>query len=194
MPTIASKDIVPISLARARLTELAEAVSKSGQEKVFTRNGESYVALITAGQLDEVTRKVRSYNPSAAIIATERCAGVEALLFTGARGGKKPPAAADPGHGAALQSFVYTTDSPMQESRFSAWADSLAPQVYRAKGFVILDSGSYLFNFVAGRWELEGFVATTSQLVFIGRDLLARRDDIVNGLKQCERHDELPLH
>jgi G3E family GTPase len=150
--------------------------------------------LITAGQLDEVTRKVRSYNPSAAIIATERCAGVEALLFTGARGGKKPPAAADPGHGAALQSFVYTTDSPMQESRFSAWADSLASEVYRAKGFVILDSGSHLFNFVAGRWELEQFAATTSQLVFIGRDLLARRGDIVNGLKQCERHDELPLH
>ena len=56
MPTIASKDIVPISRARARLTELAEAVSKSGQEKVFTRNGESYVALITAGQLDDYRR------------------------------------------------------------------------------------------------------------------------------------------
>ena len=56
MPRIATKDIIPISKARARLTELADDVSKSGQEKVFTRNGESYVALITAAQLDDYRR------------------------------------------------------------------------------------------------------------------------------------------
>ena len=56
MTRIASKDIVPISRARARLTELADDVSKSGQAKAFTRNGESYVALITAGQLDDYRR------------------------------------------------------------------------------------------------------------------------------------------
>ena len=56
MARIASKDIVPISRARAQLTELADDVSKSGQEKIFTRNGESYVALITADQLDDYRR------------------------------------------------------------------------------------------------------------------------------------------
>jgi len=56
MAVIATKDIVPISRARARLTELADAVSKSGHEKVFTKNGESYVALITAEQLDDYRR------------------------------------------------------------------------------------------------------------------------------------------
>ena len=56
MTRTATKDIIPISRARARLTELADDVSKSGQEKVFTRNGESYVALITAGQLDDYRR------------------------------------------------------------------------------------------------------------------------------------------
>lgn len=50
------RDIVPISKARARLTELADEVSKSGREKVLTKNGESYVALITAEQLDEYRR------------------------------------------------------------------------------------------------------------------------------------------
>jgi PHD/YefM family antitoxin component YafN of YafNO toxin-antitoxin module len=48
-----TKGIVPITQARARLTELADDVSKSGQEKIFTKNGESYVALITAEQLAE---------------------------------------------------------------------------------------------------------------------------------------------
>ena len=56
---------------------------------------------------------------------------------------------------------------------------------------MVLDSGGYLFNFVAGRWELEKFPAETSQLVFIGHGLMAGRGDIVNGLQQCERQDEL---
>jgi PHD/YefM family antitoxin component YafN of YafNO toxin-antitoxin module len=56
MAVIATKDVVPISRARARLTELADDVSKTGNEKIFTKNGESYVALITADQLDDYSR------------------------------------------------------------------------------------------------------------------------------------------
>lgn len=56
MSATATEDIIAISRARARLTELADSVSKTGQEKVFTKNGESYVALITAGQLDDLRR------------------------------------------------------------------------------------------------------------------------------------------
>jgi len=56
MALITTKDIVPISQARVRLTEIADDVSKSGHEKVFTKNGESYVALITAEQLDDYRR------------------------------------------------------------------------------------------------------------------------------------------
>lgn len=51
-----TKDIIAISRARARLTELADDVSKTGNEKVFTKNGEGYVALITAAQLDDLRR------------------------------------------------------------------------------------------------------------------------------------------
>ncbi len=53
---LTSKDIVPITTARARLTELADEVAKSGEPKLITKNGESYVALITAEQLDELRR------------------------------------------------------------------------------------------------------------------------------------------
>jgi PHD/YefM family antitoxin component YafN of YafNO toxin-antitoxin module len=56
MAVSTTKNIVPISRARARLTELADDVSKSGQEKLFTKNGEGYVALITAAQLDDYRR------------------------------------------------------------------------------------------------------------------------------------------
>ena len=47
-----TSDVVPISEARARLTELAEEVVDGGAEKVLTKNGSSYVAIIDAKKLD----------------------------------------------------------------------------------------------------------------------------------------------
>lgn len=47
-----TSDVVPISEARARLTELAEEVVDGGAEKVLTKNGSSYVALVDARKLD----------------------------------------------------------------------------------------------------------------------------------------------
>ena len=46
-----SNDVVPFTVARANLSELAEQ-AKAGAEKIITKNGESYVALIDAGRLD----------------------------------------------------------------------------------------------------------------------------------------------
>ena len=49
---VRASDVVPISEARARLTELAEDVVSHGNEKLLTKNGASYVALIDARKLD----------------------------------------------------------------------------------------------------------------------------------------------
>ena len=46
-----AKDVVPISEARARLTELADDVV-SGAEKLLTKNGAAHVALVDAKKLD----------------------------------------------------------------------------------------------------------------------------------------------
>ena len=48
---ILTSDVIPFSQARATLSELAEQV-KAGAEKIITKNGESYVALIDAQRLD----------------------------------------------------------------------------------------------------------------------------------------------
>ena len=47
-----ASDVVPISEARARLSELAEEVAGAGAEKVLTQNGASCVALVDARRLD----------------------------------------------------------------------------------------------------------------------------------------------
>ncbi len=48
---ISETDVIPLSQARANFSELAEEV-KAGAEKIVTKNGESYIALIDAHRLD----------------------------------------------------------------------------------------------------------------------------------------------
>ncbi len=55
---ITASDVVPFTQARANLSELADQV-KAGAEKIITRNGESYVALIDAERLDYYHRLER---------------------------------------------------------------------------------------------------------------------------------------
>jgi prevent-host-death family protein len=57
---IKSDDIVPLNQVRARFTELAEEV-RAGAEKIITRNGESYVALVDARRLDHYHRLEREH-------------------------------------------------------------------------------------------------------------------------------------
>lgn len=49
--TISTSDVIPLSQARASLSELADQV-KAGAEKIVTKNGESYVAIINTRRLD----------------------------------------------------------------------------------------------------------------------------------------------
>jgi prevent-host-death family protein len=46
-----ASDVVPLTQARATLSDLVEQV-KAGAEKIITKNGESYVAIIDARRLD----------------------------------------------------------------------------------------------------------------------------------------------
>ncbi|MGX9935064.1 type II toxin-antitoxin system Phd/YefM family antitoxin [Advenella kashmirensis] len=48
---ITSSDVISLSQARANLSELADQV-KGGAEKIITKNGESYVAIIDTQRLD----------------------------------------------------------------------------------------------------------------------------------------------
>jgi prevent-host-death family protein len=55
---ISARDVIPLSHARANFSELAEEV-KGGAEKIITKNGESYIALIDASRLDYYHRLER---------------------------------------------------------------------------------------------------------------------------------------
>jgi antitoxin (DNA-binding transcriptional repressor) of toxin-antitoxin stability system len=57
---ITSEDIIPLGQARARLSEMAES-ARNGEEKIITRNGEAFVALIDARRLDHYHRLEREH-------------------------------------------------------------------------------------------------------------------------------------
>ena len=58
---ISSKDIIPLTRARAKLTELCDQVKREHGEKILTKNGESCAALIDAERLDHYHRLEREH-------------------------------------------------------------------------------------------------------------------------------------
>ena len=58
---ISSKDIVPLTRVRAKLSELCDEVKRGRKEKIITKNGESYAALIDADRLDYYHRLEREH-------------------------------------------------------------------------------------------------------------------------------------
>lgn len=55
-----ARDVIPLSQARANFSELADQV-KAGTEKIITKNGESYVAIIDAQRLDHYHQLEREH-------------------------------------------------------------------------------------------------------------------------------------
>ena len=92
----------------------------------------------------------------------------------------------------AIESFSYRGELAVDKDRFERFLKKLPASVYRAKGFVrIVDNPwSCLFNFTCGRFEL-GWIKLndseiSSQAVFIGPDIVRRRDQIIRGFRRCE--------
>jgi len=144
-------------------------------------------------QIEPLEAKLREINPTAAIVRTERCRIDPELLF--GIGREKGVAASEPGspipatthkHQPEFESFAFTSDRSFLRDCFERFANSLPASVYRAKGFVRFSDGVQLFNFVAGRWDLERFESVATQLVFLGKEIATQKSAIINALKKCE--------
>jgi G3E family GTPase len=139
--------------------------------------------LVAPADLETIERELRSVNETADILRTERCRGDPDLLFGIAREkAVQPPAHI---HQPEFDSFTYRTHALLNRTRFEDLANDLHG-IYRAKGFVRFAEGSYLFNFVAGRWELESFPHEDTILVFIGRGIQDRKSELAERSKGCE--------
>lgn len=141
--------------------------------------------LVSAAALAQADAALARINPTAPVIPTRRGRVDPDLLFGLMREREvRPPAHV---HQPAFESLSYTTAAPLDRGRFEAFAEGLHPAAYRAKGVIRFTDGTYLFNFVAGRWELEPFPADQTALVLIGKDLARRQAELLSQLQRCER-------
>ena len=150
------------------------------------------IDLIEPAQIKPLETKLREINPTAAIVRTERCRIDPELLF--GIGREKKIAPAEPGspipatthqHQPEFESFAFTSSKIFSRDCFEGFANGLPASVVRAKGFIRFANGAQLFNFVAGRWELEPFEAERTELVFIGKKLDAVKSAILGALDGC---------
>jgi G3E family GTPase len=128
--------------------------------------------------------RLRENNGRARFLNTVRCEADPDLLFghdAVHRAGTPRPKAGHP-----YQSFVFESDRVLDRGRFESAVAGLPPAVYRAKGFVRFAEGDCLFNYVAGRMDLDVFAADKTQLVFIGPEVKAVRDKVLGQFRAAE--------
>ena len=143
------------------------------------------VDLVSAEALAEVKARLVQLNARAPILPTRRCRVDPDVLFGSAQAHDIGPP--QHRHQPEVESFSYVSEAALDRSCFEAFVGRLSPVVIRAKGFVRFPEGIYLFNFVAGRWELEAFPERVTTLVFIGEHVIRHRADLLSALRHCER-------
>ncbi|MDA2934565.1 GTP-binding protein [Acidobacteria bacterium AH-259-D05] len=142
------------------------------------------IDLVSNESLVRLEEQLHELNEQASIVRTERCRVDPDLLFGLTRDRQvNPPQHL---HQVEFDSFIFTTEAIIKRDCFEQFVEHLNRCVYRAKGFVRFPEGTHLFNFVAGRWELESVGVEKSVLVFIGEDVKSRKDAILAELRKCE--------
>jgi G3E family GTPase len=140
--------------------------------------------LVDPAALGAVDDQVRKYNDRARLHRCIRCAIDPPLLF--GFDTERPRVERAPHARQTWQSFAFSSERPIDRARFEQLIADLPAEVYRAKGFVQLGGETLLFNYVAGRMDLEPFPAGKTELVFIGPNLKAVRDEILKNLYAAE--------
>ena len=150
------------------------------------------IDLIESGQIEPLETKLHEINPTVVIVRTERCVIYPELLFGVSNerkvalwGPGSPTPATTHQHQPEFESFAFTSEKTFSRDCFQHFANSLPVSVVRAKGFIRLAEGGQLFNFVAGRWELEAFEFDRTELVFLGKNIAAEKDVILAALERC---------
>jgi G3E family GTPase len=141
------------------------------------------IDLIEPRQIEPLETKLREINSTAAIVRTERCRIEPELLF--GIGRERKIAGPKHRHQPDFESFAFTSGKVFSRDCFEVFANGLPASVVRAKGFIRFADGAQLFNFVAGRWELEAFESERTELVFIGKKIAAEKKAIIHALDEC---------
>jgi len=138
--------------------------------------------LVNDNERRSIEKKLREINSSAAMIPTQYCQVDPELLFGIARKQSLRPRPHK--HQLKYNSMEYQTEALLRRDVFDHFIVKISDHIIRAKGFVNFENGTFLFNFVNGRWDFEPYGKEKTSLVFIGKNLNKAR--ILSLLQSCE--------
>ena len=141
------------------------------------------IDLVNAGELEKLRQEVKSMNPAADIIFTERCDIDPAQLLSGdesrvmASALSKDTVSDEHSHNhdhrhAPAQSFVLDAQSGTSRNALEVFFRGLPDNVWRVKGFTQLDGKPVLVQFTMGQLEIVASEQRDNyHMVFIGPDM-----------------------
>jgi len=147
---------------------------------------------LSVDQIQKINKKLSRLNPRAHCIETSFGQVSSDLLFaTGVRTlrKKRETGHLHPDH---LNHFIYDTAEPLDRRRLERFLANIPPQVYRAKGFLLLAETPHpwLLNYTCGRFSLDPFQFEIgerghTQIAFIGREIESLRSNLIEQLNHC---------
>jgi len=137
------------------------------------------IDLVDKETLESVREKIKKINPRAIMLESERCGIDFGLLFGVERDSRAKKHRI---HKIELEYFDFVFDGALKHDAFVSFLESMPKGIYRSKGFVRTEKGSFLMNFVAGRYSLEDFDCGKTELVFIGKDALGNKTKTIEAL------------
>lgn len=146
--------------------------------------------LVEDEKLGEVEDALKRINPDAPIFRTSY-AKIENDLLLDLNIERKMIAAKEHDHRKHIERenighFAYTSGKRLSKSKLENLLFDLPKDIFRAKGFLVTDEGSFLMNFVYGRFDFEEFETESNRMVFIGKNADKHSDSITGRIKECE--------
>ncbi|MDT7891568.1 MAG: GTP-binding protein [Thermoproteota archaeon] len=144
------------------------------------------IDLVSEDDLKIVESKVRSINDRAVLFKTKYCNGdLDYSMFFGYFIEKEVKKREFIVHDEIYDSIYIEFKGILDKEKFENFLLGLPKRVYRGKGFVIFQEGSYLFNYVAGRISYEKFDYSSNRILFVGEKIKEFEKEIENNLKEC---------
>ena len=134
--------------------------------------------LVSEEQFKIVQQKVREINDRAVLFKTIYCNGnLDYSLFFGYFIEKDVKSRTHTYH-ENFEYLYFEYEGKFSREKFEEFLSNLPNEIYRAKGFVIFEDGSYLFNFVGKRINFEPFEYNKNKLLFIGEGISRYKEKI----------------
>jgi G3E family GTPase len=153
------------------------------------------VDLISEEQRAQVRKRVQAIHPTAALLETVQCRVDPGVIFGETLQqrqkampiGRKAGISAKGLHAHTMESFQIILEKILERDCFEKVFQQLPKEIYRAKGFILLEQGMFLFNFVAGRFELEPWPdqGVKAGIVFIGDRAHSVKAAVISRLEKC---------